>query len=128
MYCIYEESDGSLVSTTSLLNFLPLRDGIAYVEVPDVSKRGSWLPGSLSFDVWRKSPIIRRSDFYKRVGLDRMHKINTAAQSDPLLKSYLLYVAGLDIINTASQEYTGGMLYLVATGVLTDTDIQEINA
>lgn len=127
MYAIYQESDGNLVSTTSLLNFLPLSTGLAYVEVPDVDKRGSWLPGSLTFDTWRKSPLVRRSDFIRKLGLERVAKITLAAKTDNTLAAYMAYVSGLDIINTASTEYTDAMVYLVATGVLTDLDIQEMN-
>jgi len=125
MYHIYEESTGNLISSTSLDNFTPLRDGLAYIELAD-NVGGVWNTTTLTFGSHPPAITIKKSDFYLRVGLTLLHKIKKAAKTDDLIDTYLEYVRGLEFINLASADFLSGTQYLITQGVLTQEEVDGI--
>lgn len=126
-YAVYETDTGRLRSSGSVVAD-PLPEGLSAKVIPARTSGMDWNPETLDFDVPREIPgdALSPGEFMDRFTLDEDVAIETAAQSDPMLRVFLRRVQSNPRIRLDAPLVQQGLGYLVSVGILTQARAGEI--
>lgn len=126
IYCIYEESNGRLHSSTRNPDFTPLPEGLAYVELDDDPSLTHWDEQELVLVKAPPATLFRTSKFMSKLGLLSMSKLIEKGKTDSMVAAFLEYIRAGSVVDTEDPEYLAGVAYVVGEGVLTTSDFERV--
>ena len=123
---LYNDTTGELISEDS--TYIGTIADHSVTSYEDRQGQGAtvWDAPSRSFIPATPNTRILKPEFYKRVGLARFGALIVAAKGEVELESVLAYLNAFDVINLADPETVYGMSVVVAKGVWTQADVDEI--
>ena len=122
-YYIYRNSDNELISDSA--DVIAQKEGYTVISFED-RQAGIWNKETLSFDPYQEVKRYPKSTFYKNVGIARFGKVMAASKNDIEVETLLEYIKGLDNIEPDDPELVYGISLLVAKGVWTQAEADEV--